>query len=435
MTATSDRLLSERTFLFLQGPLSTFFSEIAASVVRRGGQVLRINFCGNDVVDWKHKGATHFRGKPEHWETFLREFLEKQSVTDIVLHGDRRFYHRVAVGLADKRDINVVATELGYLRPDWMTVERGGCSVKSHFPNDPETISDIAAKLPEPVMKTMYPGDPMRQVIQELQFTAVNALFRPWFPHYCNHRQESRAAVYGGWLKARLSQKYRTRRAARTIGVLRQSATPYYLVAMQLDGDFQIRDHSPFNGMADAIDYIARSFSEHAPQDRTLVFKTHPLEYRHRSLATAIITAAKRYGLKDRIVRVDGGDLHDLAARSQGFVTVNSSAGLEALSAGCPTYSIMPTIYDVAGLTFQGSLNDFWKKGGRPDSRLQEDLKRALAGTIQVRGTIYNTAGLVAAADAVAERLVSDSVNAPGAFVPVPPRLEKAARMGVSYDH
>ena len=160
----------------------------------------------------------------------------------------------------------------------------------------------------------------------------------------------------------------------------------------------------------------------------------HRYRYNTKRSAGLRTYVSDRYELYDRVVYIDGGNLKDMAGRAEGFLTVNSSAGIEALAADCPTFSIMPTIYDIKGLTFSGELDAFWKEGRKPNADLFKCFCDALAGTIQVRGTIYNDEGVKAAAEAIAERLVADQINEPGGFVPEPPRLEKAARMGVYYN-
>lgn len=430
MTSASKR---ERCFLFLQGPLSSFYSEIAAQLKSLGYQVLRVNFCGNDTVDWKHSEAINFRERPDRWEPFVQRLIETRGVTDIIFHGDRRYYHVVAARVARAHGVDVAATELGYLRPDWMTLERGACSTLSHFPIEPDRIREVAAHYDPPDLGVRFPSEGWRLVAQELRFTLFNALMWPLFPHYRNHRPESRAEVYCGWLWARLTQKKRERRSARLIDEVRRSGAAYYLVALQLAGDFQLRDHSPFTDTGDALRFMARSFSRNADRKSLLVLKSHPLEYRHRQLRQCVRAVEKEFDLDGRIVLIDAGNLTELSTSALGFVTVNSSAGFDALAAGCPSISVMPTIYDIAGLTFQGDLDDFWVNARAPDAHLFEDLRRALAGAIQVRGTLYNPDGLKFAARAMAEHLADRTLNANGAFVPEPPRLAKAARMGVTY--
>ncbi|MDJ0932160.1 hypothetical protein [Breoghania sp.] len=52
--------------------------------------------------------------------------------------------------------INVSAVEFGYLRPDWITLERNGMSAYSHFPNDPDVIRDLGKGLVEPSGASLY---------------------------------------------------------------------------------------------------------------------------------------------------------------------------------------------------------------------------------------------------------------------------------------
>ena len=42
------------------------------------------------------------------------------------------------------------AVEMGYLRPDWIRIEKGGSGFNSHFPIDPKMILEAAQDLPEP---------------------------------------------------------------------------------------------------------------------------------------------------------------------------------------------------------------------------------------------------------------------------------------------
>ncbi|OKL45769.1 capsular biosynthesis protein [Pseudovibrio exalbescens] len=422
-----------QSVLFLQGPLSDFYSQIAGFLKGEGIHVERINLCGNDRHDWHHDGASDYSGTPAHWEDYLNAFVNAKSIDTIVLHGDRRFYHRVATKVAKANGIDVVATELGYLRPDFMTVERGACSACSHFPNDPAQIMEIARQCPEPRTALLYPGSTWPQVFQELKFSFFNKLHTARFPHYKNHRLESRRTVYTGWLTSQLTAAKRAKAAAAVQATLLEQSAPYFLVALQLEGDFQIRDHSPFSGMRDAIDHIARSFARHAPTNARLVLKTHPLEFRRHQLQQSIAEIGKTYQLGERLVLIDGGDLSLLCQAAAGFVTVNSSAGLEALKNGSPTHCIMPTIYDVPGLTFQDSLDAFWTNGTAPDAIIYEAFIRALAGTIQVNGTLYNSQGRRQAAFEAAQRIAQARVNEPGAFVPNPPRIPKAMRNGVTY--
>ena len=207
------------------------------------------------------------------------------------------------------------------------------------------------------------------------------------------------------------------------------------MAALQLNGDFQIRDHSGFESSVDVMEHIVASFAKHAPENAHLALKPHPLEYRDRWLRQALNTFAKKYHLSSRLHWIYGVSIGQLCREAAGFVTLNSSAGFEALEHGCPTCAIMPTLYDVKGLAFQGELDAFWSQAAPPDLRLYSALTRAIAGTIQVPGGLYSEEGRRAAAKNSAYRIANELVNEPDAFESTPPRLEKARAHGVDLSH
>lgn len=416
------------TVLMLQGPLGPLYGQIATCLLAAGGRVFRVNFSGNDVVDWPHPGALAFRGRIETWRQFLEDQIDPLGVEALLLHGDRRLYHREAIAWASARGIDVLVTELGYLRPDWMTLERGGGSTLSRFPNDPLRIRRIAELSPEIDLTPIYRDRIWPLVIGELRFTISNLLLRPFFPHYRSHRTLSPWLVYSGWVAGRL----RTALCRRSTASLPERAR--FVFALQLEGDFQLRDHSPFNSVADTVTHVVTSFATHAPAGSILVVKPHPHEFARRRLLAVIAAEQKRNGLGGRVVVVEDQSIRDLCTGAAGFVTVNSSAGLEALAVGCPVHCIMPTIYDVPGLTSQPALTEFWARPTPPDPGLFQAFTQALAGTVLVRGTLYEPEGCRAAARAMADRIGARSVNTAGAFVEPPPRLSKAEQMGVVYD-
>ncbi|GHB41118.1 capsular polysaccharide biosynthesis protein [Pseudovibrio japonicus] len=426
---------NNRCVLLLQGPLSKYYARTAHYLEELGTKTLKVHFCGSDVHDWEHTDAVRFSEPPENWALFLEALIVANGVTDILLHGDRRYYHKIAIGVAKRLDVNIIATELGYLRPDWMTVEYGGCSALSHFPQTKQELMALDFPVTEDTSQLRYPGSYKQIVLQELGFTLFNAIHARKFPHYRNHRTESRVQVYGGWLKARLQAKQRKKEADVIWDGLKRSGTSYYLFALQLNGDFQIRDHSPFGSIYEAIEKVIASFARNAPEGTSLLFKSHPLEYRFKELSRAIVAASRKHGVEERTLLIHGQTIKELAEPSLGMLTINSSAGIEALEYGVPTCCILPTIYDMDGLTHQGDWEDFWCSATPPEPEVFQKFVEALKATIQVRGTLYNADGLEAAAKGTAEKILTTSYTEHRMKRMEPPRLAKARKMGVTYDH
>lgn len=391
----------ERVFLFLQGPLSTYYSEVAAELQATGSRVHKIHLCGNDIADWSHGDPIHYSGGLEDWPEFLADTAHGLGITDIVLHGDRRPYHIPAIEWALANSVQVHVTELGYLRPDWMTIEPFGVSVRSRFPTKSAAIQKLAGHGTAYKEQTLYRDEAMLMILQEFRWTLFNLIYRFRFPNFVSHRTQSPWVVYPGWVLSRLRNLFRGNGQPS-----RFPEPPYYVMALQLEGDLQLVENSPFSGMAEAIEEVMASFANHAPENASLVFKLHPHEYRRRERHRDVKRIACAYGLQDRVRLVENTPITELCKNAQGFVTVNSSAGLEALAAGTPVHTITRTIYSVEGLVFDGGLDEFWTCGKMPDPLLLDRLKQALAAKIQVRGTLYNRDGRKNAARETAAKII-----------------------------
>lgn len=420
----------QRTFLFLQGPLSPLYRRIAERLEEAGHRVLRINLCFGDWLHWRRRGATSFRGTPEAWPGFIAAFLDRHGVTDLVLHGDRRIYHRIAAEAARARGITVVATELGYLRPDWMTIERDGTSTGSHFPAEAEAIRAVAARLPEVDFTPQCANSFWLVAAPDVAYNMANVLFAFAWPHYRRHTIYHPVVEYLSAGRRLLSEARRNRDVATTLARIRQRQGPVFVLPMQLEGDFQLRDHAPHGGMEPALREVLASFAAHAPGDARLLVKSHPLDAGLEGWSRVAARLAREAGVSERVSYLDGGRLDVMLAGAAGLVTVNSSAGLEALRMGVAVKCLAPAIFDVAGLTDDRPLDRFWRAPVRPDPGLLADFLKALAGSVQARGSIHSAKGLELAVRTMSRRLLERDLNSAGAFVDPPPRFARARALG-----
>jgi len=422
---------SDRRVLFLQGPLSPLFRRIGEHLRSEGMSVQRINFCAGDWLHWHGKGCCSFKGTPETWPAFIDSYLSRNGITDLVLHGDQRIYHRIAIERARERGIHIAVTELGALRPGWMTLERNGLSTVSHFPVDPRAIREIADKAGEVDLAPMFPSSFWLQTAPDVAYNLANVMLKPLFPGYERHTIYPPIVEYLRGAVRLLGQKGRDRQAERKLRLLREKGVRYFLLPMQLEGDFQLRRHSPYEGFAEVLEAVLRSFAENAPKTTHLVLKSHPLDVGFEDWPKLSENLASTYGLDARVHYLDGGGLAGPFETAAGVVTLNSTAGLEALQAGLPVKTLVPAHYDIEGLTHQGELADFWQRPEAPDPELLSAYVRALAATTQVRGSIHNREGMAVAARNIAKRISARTLNPLGAYVDPPPRLEEARRLGV----
>jgi len=408
-----------RAFLFLQGPISPFFPEIGARLRTLGHAVHRINLCLGDKLKWRGPGAVDFKGRPEEWSAFIADFLDSHGITDILLLGEQRFYHREAIAAAKARGITVVATDFGYIRPDWIALELNGLGRDSCFPRDPAEILKLAETLPPPDLATRHQDSFRNQAIWDVAYHLVSML-PGFFPHYASHQLYHPAQVYFGTLLRIALRHWVNRRADQIMNGLRGRG-PLFLMAMQMETDFSIRAYSRYPNLDTALDEVTRSFAAHAPAEAQLLFKVHPLDPAMKNWHRRIQRMAERAGVADRVHYLGGGNLGAITESVQGVVTINSTVGLRAIVDHLPTHALGEALYKIPGLTHDGPLDRFWTEGRRPDPALREAFLRGIAHCLHVRGVFYNRPGLDAAVEAAVQRLHHGLINAP--VVESPPIL------------
>ena len=397
---------SPRTFLFLQGLASPFFAELARTLVQHGHRVRRINISLGDEVFWRLP-ATNYRGSLANWRGFLAGYLANETVTDIVLFGDCRPYHRVAISLAAHRRIQVHVCEEGYIRPNWITVERGGVNGYSSLPRDPETILAVAAELPEPIEES-FAGSFARRAVWDVTYNVANMLGRPVYMGYRRHRPNHVLVEYAGWLKQLLARKRAVAHAEAEAEKALSRPAGFYLVPLQLDSDYQIRVHSQYALLAEFLDEVFASFATHAPPEPELLVKVHPLDNGLIDRNTQIQELAAKHGIAGRVRCIKGGHLPTLLERTLGVVVVNSTVGLTAIEVGRPTIALGTSIYDVPGLAFQGSLDRFWTEGTAPDGDLFRAFRKLVIHRTQVNGGFFCKVGVALAVRNAADRLEAE---------------------------
>ena len=409
---------SKRSFLFLQGPISPFFAQVAEGLRALGHQVQRINLHLGDRVFWGATGSVDFTGRADEWPAWIADFLTRHAITDLLLIGEQRPYHRVAIEAAKARGITVIVTDYGYLRPDWITLERDGMGGNSLFPRDPAEIRRLAKGLSLPELKPLYSDHFATMALRDVYYHALAQWPFP-FRHYQRHQLLHPFLVYAGLARRLLLRRREDRRSAEVFEGLKARGTPFWIFAMQLETDFAIRAYSPFTDMDAPLGQVMASFAAHAPAGTELVIKLHPLDPCWKPWPKRIAAMARAAGIAGRVHIMPRGRLPDLLAASSGMITVNSTAATTAMVLGKPVKLMGQAVYNVPGLSFQPSLDAFWTEGAPPDPDLLEAFLALLCGAFMVRGAFHQDSGLAAAVAGAVARLDQGRINsAPEALLP-----------------
>lgn len=428
---TANDMASTRRVLFLQGPTSAFWRDLANALEKNGHSTFKIHVALGDQLWWFRRGGVSYRGRFSRWAAFLRNFMLKNKITDVLYYADRQPYHVVAQDVCRELGVNAIAIENGYLRPDWITFERWGMGVFSFFPAKPDDIRALAKTCPDVDLETRYRHGFAWEIFNEIMYHGFNYLYRPLFPFYKSGRYYDLFAENFTGLYHLFGKAERNAQANAITADLIREGHEFFVVALQLQGDKQIKDNSPFRHLGEMIDLVVASFATHAATEAKLVFKQHPHDNGGENWPARIAKAAQTHGIGDRVVCIDGGDLYAMLRVAKGCVTVNSTVGLHALRVDCPMKVLGIAIYDIPGMTHQAGLDTFWQAPEAIDTSLRDDFIKLLAATIQIKGSFYDKQGRDAAIKTIIQRLEDDLIALPDAESAARARMKKAKDIGV----
>lgn len=386
-----------RRFLLVNLPYGPFGRELCQALRTRGADVGHLVFNAGDVIARRGAGAIEYRGSPQAWPATYRALAP--AWTDVVVYGEGRWQARPVVEAAGD-DPRVWILENGYFRPDWVTLERDGVAAAS--PALPRSAAAYAS----------HPGDPAepdpagpvtRPLVVAVAIYWLAEQFLPIFPRppagFDPPPWRQAAGHLGRWI----GQRFRRPVRAADVAAL----APYVLVCLQREGDTQLTRHSDFNTNAAFMEAVVADFARNAPSDLRLVVKNHPLDPGVIDQRASTRTIARRHGVSDRVVFIDGGAMAPLCRVSRGLVVNNSSAALAALGFGTAVKVLGRAFFDFEGLTHQGALSEFWTAPVGPDPELFQRFRAAVIARTQINGSFEGPRLRRRTAERVADRMMA----------------------------
>ena len=387
---------SDRTFLFLQGPHGPYFHRLGRMLGAAGATVWRVGFNRGDRAFWP-TAQTYipFKAEPEAWPETFRRIVAQKNVTDIVLYGDTRPIHAVAVTAAKALGLTVHVFEEGYLRPHWVTYERGGSNGNSRLMS--LSIAQMQQALAQSDMELPDAPAHWGDMRQHMFWGALYHWFvLTGFWDYRNFRPHRALTVSQEFLlycrRLVLLPLHRFRRMVATYRI-KYGGFPYHLVLLQLEHDASFQMHSPFSSMTEFLALVVEGFAKGAAPHHHIVFKAHPLEDGRVPVAREIARLAAQHGVSSRVHFVQGGKLAQLLNHARTAVTVNSTAAQQVLWRGLPLKVFGAAVYAKPDFVSTQSLPDFFAQPTRPDSRAYRDYRHYLLETSQVPGGFYSARG------------------------------------------
>ncbi len=385
-----------KTFLFLQGPHGPFFYRLGKMVEAAGAQVWRVGFNRGDQAFWpKRESYIPFQADQAAWPDRFRALIAEKSVTDIVLYGDTRPVHAYAVQIAKDAGLTVHVFEEGYLRPYWVTYERGGTNGHSRLMQMgvrqmQAALEGIDLDLPDAPARW---GDMREHVFYGALYHYFVLLRNRGYRQFRPHRAMSVSSEFWLYVKRLLTMPFTALARAIATRRIKWGGFPYHLCLLQLEHDASFQSHSRFETMPEFLELVIAGFAGGAPKHHHLVLKAHPLEDGRVPLSRLIRKLARAHGVTQRVHFVRGGKLAGLLNTARSAVTVNSTAAQQVLWRGFPLKVFGDAVYNKPEFVSTQSLPDFFKNPTRPDSVAYRDYRHYLLETSQIPGGFYSARG------------------------------------------
>ncbi|MDO4907641.1 capsule biosynthesis protein [Neisseria sp.] len=383
--------------LLLQGPIGPFFTKFSQWLSGHHHKtVFKLNFnYGDETFYPPHIPRTFaYRDTYQAFPAFLAAFVQENLIDAVVCFGDFRPYHVAARQVAEDYGLGFWVFEEGYFRPFYITLEQNGVNAFSTLPRDAAFFQAAFPKLrkqqycePPPVRGGFLPmaGCAVRYYVSARRH-------RRHYPHYIHHRSKSLAHYTWSWVKSGLKRAVymlQDRKFGRKVENGKYGR--FFILPLQVFNDSQVRVHSDFSSVQNFLLHVLASFAAHAPDGTNLIVKHHPMDRGFTDYRKDINRFLRQHPkLKGRIFYVHDAPLPAFLRHGAGMVTLNSTSGLSALIHGMPVKTIGRAAYDIPGITFQGSLAEFWKRPVPPDEGLFHAYRMYHINTTQINGSFYS---------------------------------------------
>jgi capsular polysaccharide export protein len=381
-----------KNIVFLQGPMGGFFKKLQLGF-SKDNKVFHIGFNKGDEFYSVKNNYHAYKDGQSAWDSYFKKFIRSNSIDIVFLFGDCRFYHQQAIDIARRLGVMVYVFEEGYIRPNYLTVEKYGVNANSALPRDKSFYESLNLNdfkdLEENAVNlgNSYPN----MALQAMIYYFVSNVFQWQYPQYEHHRNFSviKQAFVG--LRSFVRKfKYLLTEANVINQISGDLSQKYYFMPLQVRDDFQLKIHSDFDSIEAFSKQVLLSFSRHAPKDKKIIIKHHPMDRGRADYSKFIISLSDKLKITDRVKVVHDVHLPTLLKNAIGTITINSTVGLSSLYHETPVIYLGRAMYDIEGLTAKDvDLDGFWSLDLQVNKGLYKKFRVYLVKNTQVNMSFY----------------------------------------------
>jgi len=384
-------VVKDKNILFLQGPMGPFFAKFSNFLQKEhNSNTYQVIYNGGD--EYYAKEGTIFLGNNETIIFSTIEFLSRKGIDTIFLLGDEREIHHAIIKWIQKNkpSLNIFVFEEGYFRPNYITIEKGGVNYNSELDLSYKAINELSLeKLKSEYIEPISVGKPYKYMaLQATIYYFFTMLKNNKYKKYSHHRDNSifKEGYYGivNFIKLKYHKLYEKEH---TIYITTIISKEYIFFPLQVESDFQIKKHSPFNSIEETIEEFFRLYKNYNLTDN-IVIKHHPMDRGKNDYNKAIKRLMKKYNIEEKkILYIYDVDLPTCLKHAKKCITVNSTVGISALIHEVPVYLMGNANYNIKDIT--NTEKEFFTSVKPPNMNLFKKFKFNLINKTQINGSFY----------------------------------------------
>ena len=381
------KVLIEGNCLFLIGPIGTFFSRLSSYLEDNYVRTYKILFPLHEYGFSKSK-IIKYDQDIDKFKQFLSKTIINYEIRHIFMYGNVLIPHKQALDLVKELNLEGISVkthifELGYLRPNFVTLENEGINYNSSLIRSREFYlkQDSYSILPVPKKHARFR---IRKIWKTISF--INHSFKNYKIVEKEHKLQPKPIyiwfqIKGFFLKYFFFfSEYKLKNYF--------LAKKYFLVILQVSTDSQLTEGSDFKDNKKFIYKVIKDFAEASRNDVNLVFKHHPRDRGYTNYHYVIEKISKEFGVNKNVFYIHDYYLSKLFQNSncKGTVLINSTVGYQSLYHSVPVKSLGITPYNIKGLSEQKDLVSFFKNPSPVDKILFNKFYKYVLENSQING-------------------------------------------------
>ncbi len=381
------KVLIEGPAIFLMGPIGTFFSRLASFLEKNDIKTFKVNFPLYEY-GFKKSSRLSYTNDIYKFKGFLEEIIIKEKIKHIFMYGNVLIPHKMALDLCDELEskgyfVNSHIFELGYLRPNYVTLEDKGVNYDSGFLKNRNFYEKNEYFDSFPV--AIKNGLRVRKIWKLITF--FNHCFKNYKLVEFEHKLQPKPIYLWFQLKGFIL-KFFYKVVEKKLKKKCFSKGPFFLVILQVATDSQILKGSKVKDNYDFIYTVIKEFSNSQIKNTKLVFKHHPRDRGYNNYSKFILEVSKKFNISHKVFYFHDFPLSKIFSSSfcKGTVLINSTVGYQALFHSIPTKSLGIAPYNFEGLTDQKNLVSFFRNPEKVDKLLFNKFYKYILENSQING-------------------------------------------------